>query len=49
MGYDTVTMRITDGQSVKIQTTDGYIELEANHRVVMCNYPLRKRKKKEKS
>ena len=40
MGYSTVTVRITGGQSVKIETTGGYIELEANHRLVMCNYPF---------
>ena len=40
MGYGIVTMRITGGQNVKIQTTGGYIELEANHRLVMCNYPF---------
>ena len=39
VGYGALTVRITGGQSVKIQTTGGYIELEANHRWVMCNYP----------
>ena len=42
MSYGIVTVRITGGQSVKIQTMGGYIELEANHRLVMCNYPLKK-------
>ena len=39
VGYRSLTAGITGGQSVKIQTTGGYIELEANHRLVMCNYP----------
>ena len=39
VSYGALTVRITGGQSVKIQTTGGYIELEANHRWVMCNYP----------
>ena len=30
--YEALMVRITGGQSVKIQTTDGHIELEANHR-----------------
>ena len=38
VGYGALTVRITGRQSVKIQTTDGYIELETNHRWVMCNY-----------
>ena len=37
VGYRALTARITGGQSVKIQTTGGYIE--SNHRLVMCNYP----------
>ena len=32
VGYGALTVRITGGQSVKIQTTGGHIELEANHR-----------------
>ena len=47
MGYDTVTVRITGGQSVKIETTGKHIKLEANHRWVKCNYPKKKKKKKE--
>ena len=39
VGYGALTTGITGGQSVKIQTMGGYIELEANHRLVMCNYP----------
>ena len=39
VGYGALTTGITGGQSVKIQITGGYIELEANHRLVMCNYP----------
>ena len=30
--YEALMVRITGGQSVKIQTTGGHIELEANHR-----------------
>ena len=30
--YEALMVRITGGQSVKIQTTSGHIELEANHR-----------------
>ena len=37
--YGALTVRITGGQSVKIQTMSGHIELEANHRWVKCNYP----------
>ena len=40
VGYGTITVRITGGQSVKIETTGRHIELEANHRWVKCNYPL---------
>ena len=40
VGYGLVTEGITGGYSVKIQTTGGHIELEANHRLVMCNYPF---------
>ena len=39
VGYGALTAGITGGQSVKIQTMGGHIELEANHRLVMCNYP----------
>ena len=39
VGYRALTAGITGGQSVKIQIMGGYIELEANHRLVMCNYP----------
>ena len=39
VGYGTVTVRITGGQSVKIETTGGHLELEANHKWVKCNYP----------
>ena len=39
VGYGTITVRITGGQSVKIQTTGRHLELEVNHRWVMCNYP----------
>ena len=34
-----VTVRITGGQSVKIETTGRHIELKANHRWVKCDYP----------
>ena len=30
--YEALMVRITGGQSVKIQTMGGHIELEANHR-----------------
>ena len=40
VGYGTVTMRITGGQSVKIETTGRHIKLETNHRWLKCNYPL---------
>ena len=30
--YEALMVRITGGQSVKIQTIGGHIELEANHR-----------------
>ena len=39
VGHIALTEGITGGKSVKIQTTGGHIELEANHRLVMCNYP----------
>ena len=39
VGYGTVTVRITGGQSVKIETTSRHIELEANHMWVKYNYP----------
>ena len=42
VGYGTVMVRITGGQSVKIETTGRHIELEANHRWEKCNYPLLK-------
>ena len=48
VGYEALTARITGGQSLKIQTTGGYIELEANHRLVMCNYPPQKKWKEMK-
>ena len=40
VGYGTITVRITGGQSVKIQITGRHLELEVNHMWVMCNYPL---------
>ena len=40
MGYGTITVRITDGQSAKIEIMDRHIELEANHRWVKYNYPI---------
>ena len=40
MGYGILTKLTSGEQSVKIKTTGGYIELEANHRLVMCNYPF---------
>ena len=40
VGYGTITVRITGGQSVKIETTGRHIELEANHRWTKCNYPF---------
>ena len=42
VGYGTVMVRITGGQSVKIETMGRHIELEANHRWEKCNYPLLK-------
>ena len=40
MGYGILTKLTSGGQSVKIKTTGGYLELETNHRLVMCNYPI---------
>ena len=39
VGYGGVTEGITDGKSVKNETTGRQTELEANHRWVKCNYP----------
>ena len=43
MGYGTITVRITGGQSVKIEIMGRHIELEANHRWKKCNYPQKKK------
>ena len=39
VGYGALTVRIIGGQSVKIQTMGGQIELEENRRWAKCNYP----------
>ena len=41
MSYGILTELTSYGQSVKIKTTGRYIELETNHRLVMCNYPIK--------
>ena len=43
MGYGTITVRITGGQSVKIEIMGRHIEFEANHRWKKCNYPKKKK------
>ena len=40
VGCGIVTVRITGGKNVKIETTGRHIEFETNYKWVKCNYLL---------